>query len=103
MGYGGSACRRVGRLSGLRFFGRSGEITGDCRRKPQEHARNPNQLLLHFVPVGHSVEHAVIQQILGALESFGQLLPDRLFHDPGTGETDQRIRFGNMDIAQHGI
>ncbi len=45
----------------------------------------------------------MIQQILGALETFGQFFTDRLFDDAGTGKADQGVRFGDLHIAQHGI
>ncbi|CAM3338581.1 hypothetical protein PANO111632_14890 [Paracoccus nototheniae] len=53
--------------------------------------------------MGDAVQHAMFQQIFGALESFGQLFADGLFDDPGACETDQGIRFGDVDIAQHRI
>ncbi len=40
------------------------------------------------------VDHAVVEQIFGALEAVGQFLADRLFDDPLAGETDQCAGLG---------
>ena len=48
------------------------------------------------------VEHAVLEQELAALESFGQRLADRLLDDARTGKADERLRLGDVDVAQHG-
>ena len=49
----------------------------------------------------HQVEHAALEQELAALESVGQLLPDGLLDDARAGESDQRLRLGDVEIAQH--
>src|SRR5689334_4957321 len=56
---------------------------------------------LQLGPRHHRVQHAVLQQELAALETFRQLLPDRLLDHPGTGETDQRSGLRNVEIPQH--
>ncbi len=47
------------------------------------------------------IDHAVLQEIFGALEPLGQLLADRLLDDPRAGEADDRARLGDGDVAQH--
>jgi hypothetical protein len=44
----------------------------------------------------------VLQQELGALESFRQLLADGLLDDAGAGESDESAGFGDVEVAQHG-
>jgi hypothetical protein len=48
------------------------------------------------------VEHAVIEEKLGSLESLGELLLDGLFDDAGTGEADEGLGLRDVDVAQHG-
>ena len=48
------------------------------------------------------VDHAVLEQELGALEALGQLLADGLLDDARPGEADERLRLGEDDVAQHG-
>ena len=43
----------------------------------------------------------LLEQELAALESFGQLLADRLLDDARAGEADQRLRLGDVEIAEH--
>ena len=49
------------------------------------------------------VDHAVRQEVLGALEAFGQLLADRLLNDARTRKANERARLGDVDVAQHGV
>src|SRR5882762_5914495 len=58
---------------------------------------------LHVFTVDHGVEHAVLQQELAALNPFRQLLTDGLLNHARSGETDQRARLGDVQIAQHGV
>ncbi len=48
------------------------------------------------------VDHAVLEQILGALESLRQGLANGFLDDPRAGEPNQRARLGDGDVAQHG-
>ena len=57
---------------------------------------------LQLTPVDDHVEHAALDQKFAALESFGQLLADGLLDHAGPGETDERLWFGDVDVAQHG-
>ncbi len=56
---------------------------------------------LHLAAIDHQVEHAVLDQELAALEPVGQLLPDRLLDDARSGEADQRLRLGDVEVAEH--
>ena len=58
---------------------------------------------LQFQPRHHHVDHAVLHQIFGALEAFGQFLADGLLDDARAGKADQRAGFGDMHVAQHRI
>ena len=55
------------------------------------------------MPVHDHIDHAVFGEIFGTLETGRQLLTDGLFDDARTGKADQRSRFGNMHVAEHGI
>ena len=57
--------------------------------------------VLHLAPIDDDVEHAVLEQELAALESFGQLLADGLLDDARAGEADERLRLGDVDVAEH--
>ena len=48
------------------------------------------------------VEEAVLEQELGALEARRQLLGDRPGRDARAGEPDQRVRLGDVDVAEDG-
>src|SRR5688572_1288739 len=54
-----------------------------------------------FPPIDHQVEHAVLDQELAALEALRQLLPDRLLDDARAREADERLGFGEVEVAQH--
>ena len=56
-----------------------------------------------LVAMDDHVDHAVLEQIFGALEAFRQLLADRLGDDARAGETDLRAGLGDLDVAQHGV
>ena len=51
----------------------------------------------------HHVDHAVLVQVFGALESIGQLFADRVLDHPLAGKADQRARFGDVHVAEHGV
>jgi hypothetical protein len=44
----------------------------------------------------------VLEEELGALETFGELLTDGLLDDAGASETNQRLRLGDVEVTQHG-
>jgi len=65
------------------------------------HEQNLADHLL-LIPALHDFVHkAVVQQELGPLEAFRQLLADGLLDHPGTGKTDQRSRLRKNNVAQH--
>src|SRR5258705_13032131 len=68
----------------LRGAGRSHKLQG---------TRN---VRLELLAVDYCIQHAVLQQKLGALESLGQFLADGLFDHSWTGESDERSGFGDI-------
>ena len=70
--------------------------------RPLQQVEQPRQRRAHLEAVHHLVDHAVRQQILGALEAFGQLLADGLLDHPRPREADHRPGLGQMDVADHG-
>ena len=81
--------------------GGSGEAVGP--RVGAEQPAEPADRLAELVAVDDHVDHAVVAQIFGALEAFGQLLADGLLDDARAGEADQRAGLGDMDVAEHGV
>src|SRR6266699_1358391 len=47
------------------------------------------------------VEETVFEQEFGALEAFGELLPDGLLDDARASETDERAGFADVEVAEH--
>src|SRR5262245_25870890 len=84
--------------SARRYASSSGSDDTLCRQVTQQAA----DLGLQLAAVHDEIEHAVLEQELRPLESFGQLLPERLLDDPRTGESDERARLGQDDVAEHG-
>ena len=72
-------------------------------RRAHEQTADAAQRLAHLVAVHDHVDHAVRQQIFGALEALGKLLADGLLDDARTGEADERAGLGDVDVAQHGV
>ena len=64
-------------------------------------AQHAGDDVLQLAPIDDDVEHAVLEQELAALEALGQLLPDRLLDDARAGEADERLRLGDVEVAQH--
>ena len=85
-------------VSGL--FGRRGacERPPACRHAEAQDARDH---VLHLAAIDDGVEHAVLEQELAALEPLGQRLPNRLLDDARAGEADERLRLGDVDVAEH--
>ena len=77
-------------------------MTGDVTTAVRAHeAQRVGDRRFHLAPIDDEVEHALLEQELAALESLGQLLPDRLLDDARSGEADQRLRLGDVEIAEH--
>src|SRR3712207_9329123 len=66
-------------------------------------AARPSQGWTQVMAVHHHVDHAMVLQELGSLESVRQVLTDRLADHPWPGKADQGSWLGQMDIAQHRI
>src|SRR5438874_8590774 len=49
------------------------------------------------------IDHSVLDEKLRALKTLGQRLTDRLLDDPRSGETDQRFRLSDVQIAEHRV
>src|SRR5688572_11514463 len=56
---------------------------------------------LHVPAVHDQIEHAVLDQELAPLKAVRQLLADGLLDDAGTGKADERLRFGDVEVAEH--
>src|SRR5208283_1415911 len=67
-----------------------------------ENAKKLGDERFEIFAVNDGVDHAVLDKKLGALKSLRQLLPDRLLDHSRSGETDQRTRFGDIQITEHG-
>ena len=52
--------------------------------------------------VNHGIQKPVLQKKFRGLKSFGKFLPDGLLDHARAGETDERARLGNVQVAQHG-
>ena len=55
----------------------------------------------HFAPIDHQVDHALLEQELAALKALGQLLADGLLDDARAGKPDERLRLGDVQVAEH--
>ncbi len=49
----------------------------------------------------HYVDNAVLEEKLGGLESFGQLLPNRLLDHAWSSKSDHRPGLGQDRVAEH--
>ena len=58
--------------------------------------------IAHLPAVEDQVKGAELQQELAALQALRQGLAHRLLDDPGTGEADQGVGLGDVDIPEHG-
>src|SRR5262245_43746797 len=66
-----------------------------------QEADDLRKLLGQVLAGDYDVDDAVVEQVLGALEAFRQLLADSLLDHAGTGEADLRAGLGDVDVAQH--
>src|SRR5215510_13162854 len=82
----------------------SAYVTGNLTRSGRlvgEERENAAERVLEIAPLDDQVELAVREQEFRALEALGKRLANRLGDDPWAGETDQRARLGENDVAQH--
>ena len=76
---------------------------GFQRRRFGQQAAQPRQRRAHLVAMHHHVDHAVVAQIFGALETLGQFLADGLLDHARAGKADQRAGLGDLHVAEHGV
>ena len=69
----------------------------------QQDAANAGDRFLHLLTRHDHVDHAMVQKVLGRLKVFRELLANRLLDYPPAGKADLCTRFGDMDVAEHGI
>ena len=77
-----------------------GCLAASCRDGAHELSARPDRGL-HLAAIDDQIEHALLDQELAALEPFRQLLADGLFDDARAGKADQRLRLGEVDVAEH--
>ena len=71
---------------------RRGQVAVHVGRLVGQQPQQGRELVAQVLARHHPVEHAVVEQVLGALEALGQRLADGLLDDPRAGEADQRAR-----------
>src|SRR5690606_31162921 len=84
----------------VRWFGRRRGRRGGLRSSG-ELADEPGHRRLQFTAIDDQVHEAFLEQELGPLEPFWQLLLDRLFDHARAGKADERAGFGDVDVAEH--
>src|SRR6185503_9535586 len=63
-----------------------------------EESEQPGDRLLELGPVHDAVDHALLEEELGPLESLRELLVDRLLDDARSREPDERLRLGEYHV-----
>src|SRR6476619_3934272 len=58
---------------------------------------------LHLGAGRDQVDHPMLDEKLGALETFRESLADRLLDDARPGESDERLRLGDVEVAEHRV
>ena len=71
-----------------------------CRLARHKIGRNLRDPLLHVLAVHDHVDHAMGEEIFGALKAFRQLFPDRVLDHPLPCKPDQGVWLGDLDIAK---
>jgi hypothetical protein len=66
-----------------------------------QHRQQSSQPVAQFPSIHDHVDGAMLQQELAALKAFRQFFPHGLLDHPRPGEADQRLGFGDIDVAQH--
>src|SRR6266571_1580223 len=69
---------------------------------PLQNGKKIRELVAHLAPVDDHIDCALLEQELRTLKALGELLAHGLLDDARPGETDERTRFGNHDITDHG-
>src|SRR5262245_2334878 len=70
-----------------------------CSWSPGQQPAQFSERRAQFMPMHHHVDHAMLCEILGALETLRQFLADGLLDHAWAGKTDQRARLGYLYIA----
>src|SRR5690606_40777026 len=65
------------------------------------HRHQGGNAVAQLAAVADLVDGTVLEQELAALEALGQGFTDGLLDHPRAGEADQRLRLGDVDVAQH--
>src|ERR1019366_8142500 len=81
-----------------------GRRRGGGRRRGSAAAHEPQRVGdggLHLAPIDDEVDHAFFEQELAPLESVWERLADRLLDHARTGKADERLRFGDVQVAEH--
>src|SRR5581483_10451051 len=68
----------------------------------RKHLEQRGDVVAQLAPLEDHVDGAVREKKLGALESFGQFFAHRLLDHARAGEADERLRFGDDDVRDHG-
>src|SRR2546430_16760332 len=68
----------------------------------QEQVEGAGDKRLELLAVDHGVEEAVFEQEFGTLKAFGEFLADGLLNDARAGKTNERARFADVEVAEHG-
>ena len=98
----GVDCRRAG----TRAHAGAGRLASDCGTLAGALVKSRHSFgdgCPHLEAMHHHVDHAVIAQVLGFLESVGQFFADGLLDDARAGEADQRAGLGDVHVAQHRV
>ena len=66
-------------------------------------AQEQGQRALELATIHHPVQHSVLQEKLRPLKSLGQSLLDGFFDNPGTSETYEGLRLGQMGVTTEGF
>ena len=69
---------------------------------PGEPSHRAGESRFEILSLDHHIDHAVFHEELGALEPFGQLLPNRLLDDARTSKSNERVWLSDDHIAEHG-
>src|SRR5947207_1992888 len=80
--------------------GRPPPMTVTGLRIHEEFERGRNEAL-HILAMDNRVDHSMFDEELASLEAFRELLPDGLFDNSRSRESDERAWFGDIEVAQH--
>src|SRR5271167_1013601 len=93
---------RVTTMAFMKLDCTTGMATERLLRRYLHEVQRARDVVPEIAAMHDGVEHAVLEEKFAALEAFGQLLADGLLDHTRPGEADERSRFGDVQIAQHG-